>query len=158
MGAVTAVVIILFLRYRKSSDSQQKLGVMQGFWQLDPIGTILFVPGIICLLLALQWGGTTFAWSDARIIALLVLFAVLMVAFTGVQLWLQEMATVPPRIMGQRTIATSFLFGFLLGAAFFLLTYFLPVWFQAIKATDALQSGIDCIPLILTMALGDIIT
>jgi MFS family permease len=118
----------------------------------------LFVPSIVCLLLALQWGGTTYAWNDGRIVALLTLFAFLLLAFFGVQLWMGEFATVPPRIMAQRTIAFSSLFSVLLGGAFFLLIYFLPIWFQAIKGTDALQSGIDSIPLILTMTLGIILS
>lgn len=36
---------------------------------LDPVGNFLFVPAIICLLLALQWGGVQYAWSNSRIIA-----------------------------------------------------------------------------------------
>ena len=35
-----------------------------------------------------------------------------------------------------------------------MLIYFLPIWFQAVKGTDALQSGIDTIPLILSNTFG----
>jgi hypothetical protein len=54
--------------------------------QLDPIGTLFFLPGILCLLLALQWGGSTYAWGNGRIIALLVLAGLLMIAFVAVQI------------------------------------------------------------------------
>lgn len=108
--------------------------------------------------MALQWGGTTYAWNDGRVVALLTVFALLLSGFITSQYWLGDIATVPPRIVSQRTIAFSSLFGILLGAAFFLLTYFLPVWFQAIKGTDALHSGIDSIPLILTMTIGVILS
>jgi len=37
--------------------------------QLDFFGTAAFVPGIVCLLLALQWGGFDYPWRSARIIA-----------------------------------------------------------------------------------------
>ena len=132
----------------------EKLSFPKTIWQLDPIGTLLFVPSIVCLLLALQWGGTTYAWKDTRVIVLFILFGMLLVMFIGVQLWMGETATVPPRIAAQRTIAFSSLLSILLGGAFFLLIYFLPIWFQAIKGTDALHSGIDSIPLILTATFG----
>ena len=69
------------------------MGVWQTIWSLDPIGTLTFVPSIVCLLIALQWGGTTYAWSDGRIIALLTVFCILLVGFVISQLWLGEIAT-----------------------------------------------------------------
>ena len=113
---------------------------------------------MICLLLALQWGGTTYPWINGRIVALLILFAVLLIVFIAIQIWLREMAIVFPRIITQRTVASSLFFGFFLNAAVFLLIYFLLIWFQAIKVTDALHSGIDSIPLLLTMTLGIIVS
>lgn len=152
---MTAATVFFFLKLHPQSHSQSaKLGFLKTAWQLDPIGTLLFVPSIICLLLALQWGGTTYGWRTGRIVALLTFFGLLLVLFVGVQFWMDEEATVPPRIAAQRTIAFSSVFSVLLGGAFFLLTYFLPIWFQAIRGVSALQSGIDSIPLILTMTVG----
>jgi MFS family permease len=62
-----------------------KLSVREKIDQLDLIGTICFLPGVVCLLLALQWGGSTYAWSDPRIIILWVLFGLLMIVFAAVQ-------------------------------------------------------------------------
>jgi hypothetical protein len=159
LGGLSAFIVAFMLSLKAQPQANvQKHGWLQTIWQLDPIGTILFVPSIICLLLALQWAGDTYSWHNARVIVLFVLFGVLLIAFIGVQLWMNEAATVPPRIASQRTIAFSSLFSVLIGAAFFLLTYFLPVWFQAIKGVSALRSGIDSIPLILTMTVGIIVS
>ncbi|KAI9867098.1 MAG: hypothetical protein M1823_009135, partial [Watsoniomyces obsoletus] len=52
-------------------------------------------------LLALQNGGILWAWNSACMIALLVIFGVGMIGFVAVQIWQQESATVPPRILTQ---------------------------------------------------------
>ena len=122
--------------------------------QLDPIGTLLFLPGIVCLLLALQWGGSTYAWGNARIIALLVLAGLLMIAFVAVQIWKQDLATVPPRIMKNRSVASGFFYAICAGSSMMILVYFIPIWFQAIKNVTAFNSGIRMLPLVLALILG----
>ena len=43
---------------------------------LDLIGLAVLIPCVVCLLLALQWGGINYPWSDGRIITLLVVCCV----------------------------------------------------------------------------------
>jgi hypothetical protein len=83
---------------------------------MDPIGFSFFVPGVVCLLLALQWGGGKYDWGNARIIVLFVLFGLLIVGFVIVQIWLGEAATVPPRIFVNRNMWSCVWFGSCLGA------------------------------------------
>jgi hypothetical protein len=124
--------------------------------RLDPIGTIVFLPGIICLLLALQWGGSTYRWSDTRVIALFVLAGGLLLAFTGIQIWRKDNATVPPRIITQRSIACGVAYSMSAGGAMITLIYYLPLWFQAVKGADAVQSGIDNLPFVLSLVVAAI--
>ncbi|KAI1452576.1 major facilitator superfamily domain-containing protein [Annulohypoxylon moriforme] len=154
LGAVSAAFIVLFLRLPSKPNPLKEMGVLGFLWNLDPIGFVLFVPSIICLLFTLQWGGTTYAWNSGQIIALFVVFGVTLIAFAGSQAWLGELGTVPPRIAKNRTIFASSIFTFLLAGTFFLLSYFIPIYFQAVKGETALQSGIDTIPLILPNVIG----
>lgn len=110
-------MIAAFL-HLKQEPYNAKLSATDKLIRMDPLGNLFFMPSVICLLLALQWGGTTYAWNSARIISLLVLFGVLAIAFVAVQLWNQEMATVPPRIVNQRSIAAGIWYSFFSGAAF----------------------------------------
>ncbi|THC89804.1 hypothetical protein EYZ11_010743 [Aspergillus tanneri] len=104
-GCVALVAIFYFLDIPKQDTT--KLPWTQKLSQLDIPGTIVLVPGVICLLLALQWGGQTYAWSSARIIALLTLMAVLLVAFITIQIFLPKTATIPPSILKYRSVAAS---------------------------------------------------
>lgn len=153
IGAVTLILITLFLK-APPSQRKESSSAMKTFLEFAPLGTVTFIPAIVCLLLALQWGGTKYSWSNGRIIALFVVFAVLIILFVAIQIWKDEDATVPPRIFMQRSILAGTWFGICLGGAFFLFIYYLPIWFQAVKGTSAIGSGIRCLPLILSQIVG----
>ncbi|OQO09092.1 hypothetical protein B0A48_05983 [Cryoendolithus antarcticus] len=159
LGFITCVFIWFF--YNPSSNAQAKKlaegSLMSKIQQFDIFGTIVFLPMIVCLLLALQWGGSKYAWKSGRIIALLVIFALLLIVFCGIQLWKKDHATVPPRIIKQRTVAAGAWFGAMVGASFFSFVYYLPIWFQAIKGASAVQSGIMNLPLILGLVIISVI-
>jgi hypothetical protein len=122
--------------------------------QLDPFGTLCFLPGVSCLLLALQWGGSTYAWSNARIVVLFIFSGIFIVAFVIIQVWKGDLATIPPHIFKQRSIISGFLYSICNGAAMILMTYYLAIWFQAIKGVDALQSGFNTIPFLLSITVA----
>ncbi|PLB45070.1 MFS general substrate transporter [Aspergillus steynii IBT 23096] len=155
IGGITFVFLLCF--YRPPPRAKSTLSAWEQLQRFDIIGTIFFIPSIICLLLALQWGGSAYEWSDGRVIALFVLFGVLIIVFFCVQLWRQENATLPPRIFGNRNVWGSSSFTFCLGAAFFALVYYLPIWFQAIKGASAVKSGIMNLPILLAQVVLSIV-
>ncbi|KAI5196479.1 MFS transporter [Aureobasidium subglaciale] len=155
-GAVTIIFIFFFFNPTKSAK-KLSVGWKNRVMDFDPAGTIIFLPMIICLLLALQWGGSTYPWSSGRVIALFVVFGMLCAIFIGIQFYVGEKATIPPRIIKQRTVAASAWFGVSLGAAFFLFVYYLPIWFQAIKGVSATKSGIMSLPLILGVVICSVV-
>ncbi len=156
IGALTILIIVLILKL--PSPETTGTSIKQKFLQLDPLGSLCFLPCIVCLLLALQWGGSTYPWKDGRIVTLLVISGVLLIAFIAVQSRKQETATVPPRIMKQRSIASGFCFSLCLGASMVVMIYYLPLWFQAIKGVSAVESGIRNLPLILSLVIASIVS
>lgn len=61
LGGVAMAVIAFCLEV--PDDDTTKLPWTKKLPQLDALGTVLLVPGVVCLLLALQWGGQTYAVS-----------------------------------------------------------------------------------------------
>jgi MFS family permease len=151
-GAVTAAFIIPFFNVPRRG---QKLDLTwkEQVKKFDLEGTALFLPAIICLLLALQWGGSKYDWGNARIIVLFIVFGLLILGFLFIQWRKQEEATVPPRVFVNRNVWGSAWFGAFLGACFFVLVYYLPIWFQAIKGVSATKSGIMNLPAILGLVI-----
>lgn len=115
------------------------------------------MPAVICVLLALQWGGTSYPWSNWRNILLLVLFGVLVLCWLLLQYIKGDSATVPPRIVAQRSVAAALWFNFCMGSFFLILVYYVPIWFQAVKDQSAMGSGIRTLPFILGLVLVSII-
>ncbi|MCJ1312245.1 hypothetical protein MMC25_005919 [Agyrium rufum] len=157
LGAIVLIIHIFFLHIPKENLQRQPITFKEKVNRLDPIGTIFFLPSIVCLLLALQWGGLTYQWSSARIIALLVLFALFFVIFVVVQNWKGENATVPGRIFFNRSVLAGAWFSFFSGGAMVTMLYFLPMWFQAVKGTSAVKSGIMILPTILGMTMTAVV-
>ncbi|KAH7387003.1 hypothetical protein DE146DRAFT_635767 [Phaeosphaeria sp. MPI-PUGE-AT-0046c] len=106
---VTFVQILMFLEIKnKRAPMTLKARVMQ----LDPLGAILLLTSVVCLLLALQWGGQAHPWKSATIIGLLVGSGLLFILFGFMQWKMGENATIPLRVLKQRSIlfTSSFLF------------------------------------------------
>ena len=154
IGGVAMVVLFFILQIPDARNANTPW--REQVSQLDPIGTVVFISSIVCLLLALQWGGSTYPWKDGRIIALLVLFAVLISVFIAIQHWKQETATVPPRIIQKRSIAAGMWSQFCVGSSMLTMVYYVPIWFQAIKGVSAIRSGIDTLPMIMSLVVASI--
>ncbi|MCJ1366565.1 hypothetical protein MMC16_005694 [Acarospora aff. strigata] len=152
LGAVTIFVIAVFFK-SPARKNEESIGFKKRSKQFDPFGTAVFIPAVVSLLLALQWGGTKYPWNNWRLIVLFVVFGVLIIAFIAIQFWKKDNATVPPRILAQRSIACAAFFCLCIGGAFFVLIYFVPIWFQAIKGVSATDSGIRNLPLIMGLVI-----
>lgn len=155
IGGAALAIIVLILKL--PDPTGEKLPLRQQLVQLDPLGTAVFLPSMVCLILALQWGGTTYAWSSWRMILLLTLFSVLIVIFAATQALKGDSGTLPPRILFQRSIAGGAYFTFCVSAGWLLIIQYLPIWFQAIKGTSALDAGIHFIPTVLALVLAGIL-
>jgi hypothetical protein len=132
--------------------------ILEQIRQFDLYGTACFLPGVICLLLALQWGGSTYPWKSWRIIFLFVLAGLLLIGFAIIQSWKQEEATIPPRVIKNRNVWSSAWFAFFTGAAFFVLIFYIPIWFQAIKGVSAVKSGIMNLPMVLGVVVFSVVS
>ncbi|KAI1806478.1 MFS general substrate transporter [Daldinia bambusicola] len=153
-----AVMVFIFFLLHIPDRSNTKDTLKSKLLQLNVEGQIFLIPGVVCLCLALQWGGLTYSWSNGRIIALLVLAFALLIAFVLIQVWRQERATIPPRIFLQRSVYSAFFISSCLGAQQTLILYYLPIWFQAVQGNSAVDSGIHLLPQVLALVLASVLT
>lgn len=129
------------------------MGMLSRLKRLDYLGNTVFTLAMVALLFGLVEGGTTHPWSSWRIILPLTLGVVGWIVF-HIQQCFAKQPSVPARLFANRTSATEYLLTFLSSILVQVLTYFLPVYFQAVKSTTILDSGVDFLP----MAVGTLVS
>ncbi|KAL8920065.1 MAG: hypothetical protein Q9172_004650 [Xanthocarpia lactea] len=137
------VVFWIHLKSPKRSSWKKKLAL------LDLPAFTISLALIICLLLALQWGGTEYPWRNARIVVLFILFGILTGIFAAMEVRKKDNALVPLKIVTQRSIAYGIFFSFCTSGAGFILEYYLPLWLQAVKDLSVISSAVHLLPSII---------
>ena len=154
LGAVTIAGIALSFQ---TSQLQTNKTVRERLNELDYLGPVFFIPAVVCLLLGLQWGGAQYPWKSPTIIGLFVGFGVIMSIWLYSQYRLGERATIPFRILTQQTVLFTSLYSFFLYSALVILMFYIPLYFQAVKGSTALASGVAILPLVVAMTLACIV-
>ncbi|KAJ4422352.1 hypothetical protein N0V82_003006 [Gnomoniopsis sp. IMI 355080] len=157
-GALIAVLIIFVPvpSYRVAGDGTQT--TIETLSRLDIGGFLLFAPTVVMLILALQWGGTRFAWSSATIIGLFCGSFGNLLAFLAWEHKVGSGALVPLALLRRRVIWSSCLnMAFLIGCTM-TTAYYFPIWFQAVHNESPVQSGVDMLPIIGTNTVVTMIT
>ncbi|TQN66408.1 Efflux pump aflT, partial [Colletotrichum shisoi] len=152
LGGLAAVVIFCILKLPVRDTT--RLDIKTKLKQLDFYGTALIIPATVSLILALQWGGSIYTWSDKRIIVLFVMAGLLFSGFVLVQIFLPKTATIPPRIFKQRSIIAGFFSIICMGSQLTIFAYYVPIWLQAIQGVSAVESGVRLLPLVLSMVVA----
>ncbi|KAL2827943.1 major facilitator superfamily domain-containing protein [Aspergillus cavernicola] len=156
IGGVSMVIVAFILQLPEQKEFKGT-PILERIKQLDFIGASLLIPSIICLLLALQWGGNKYAWKSSRIIGLFVGFGLLTILTIISQIKIGDRATLPPRIMKQRAVIASTGYALLFGGSFFVLVYYLPIFFQSVRGASAMKSGIQLLPLMLATVVSSVL-
>jgi hypothetical protein len=147
----------MFVLHLHRDEKVASTTVFQRLKELDLIGAAILIPGVICLLLAVQWGGSTYPWNNSRIIGLFVGAGLLLILFAYSQYRLGDQATIPLRLIKQRTVIAACAFTFFFGAGVFDIMYYLPLYLQSVKGSSPTRSGIQILPLMLSTVLSSIL-
>jgi MFS family permease len=156
VGGVTLASMIVYFRPPKQRCLENK-SFCYRIGELDLIGNAILLGASIMLFLALQYTEQQIPWSSSLIVGLLVGAGVTFIAFCAWQWWKADSALIPPRILHQRSVLASCIVGFFIYAAILIQTYYLPIWFQAVKGYTAIQSGIAMIPYVAANAVASLI-
>jgi MFS family permease len=157
IGGLAAGVIFFTLKAPKPPHADS-VSWKEKILQMDLPGTFVIMGCCLCFLLALQWGGITKPWNDAKVIGTLVGFVALLVIFALVEWYSNERALLQRRLLKKPVIIINNAYVIFIGGAFFLLVYYLPIYFQSVDGVSPLDSGIRNLPLIVSVSIFTIVS
>ncbi|CAD0107304.1 unnamed protein product [Aureobasidium uvarum] len=152
-GGIGLVAVFFF--FENPERRHTNMTTKEKIKQIDLLGAFLLICAIVCLLLALQWGGTKYPWSNSKVWGCLLGFGLLISVFIALQIKLGDRATLPPRILVKnRTVLVSALY-----STFFAMGLYTYVHRQAsaVKNTSAEGSGIRCIAYLVSNTIASVV-
>lgn len=130
------------------------LSLREKLKRINLVGTLLAVPAITCLLMALQWGGIKYGWGSWRIIVLFVFCALLFAALGYLQFRQGEGALLPSRIFTQRSILAGMWYSACCEGILSVTEYYMSIYFQGVRGYTASKSGLLALPMIVGLAVA----
>jgi EmrB/QacA subfamily drug resistance transporter len=146
IGAIALVVVAAVLHSRITTRVEH---------QIDYLGASVMSGAVVSLILMLTWGGTTYAWGSATIIALGVVSLLLFAIFIVVEQRAAE-PIVPLHLFKNRVFRVSFATGAIVGFSMFGALTFLPLFLQVVHGASPTSSGLQMVPImafVLVMAV-----
>jgi cyanate permease len=108
--------------------------------------------------MALEWGGTQYPWDSATIVSLFFWAGFALVLFAAWEYRVGGEAMVPYSMLRKRVVWSSCLTNGFISGSMFTYTYYLPIYFQAVKGVSPALSGVYFLPGLLSQMMTAVIS
>ena len=133
--------------------SDSKFNIISTMKKLDTFGFALFAPAAIQFLLALEWGGTRYAWKSSTIIGLFCGAAGTFCVFLAWEHRRGDSAMIPFSMIRRRIVWCSCSVAFLFLGSMSITSYYMPIYFQAVRNATPTMSGVYILPAIISQII-----
>ena len=118
--------------------------------RIDFIGAVLFTGAFTSSIMAISFAGAIWAWNSGNVIGLFVCSGILWIIFSIHQLFIAKPETriFPVHLLKSKDMWLLFAQTASSISMLFIEIYFVPLYFQFVKADNALSAGVRLLPLI----------
>jgi hypothetical protein len=127
---------------------------MVGLQSIDWLGMVLFILGVGLIILAVQWGGTSYAWDSAATIVPFVVGGILFVAFFGHEYLLgpgrftsrllpKQVPLIPSTLFRKKDAWLLMVINFSAGISLVCAFYFISYYFQLAEGYSSSKAGMQ---------------
>lgn len=146
VGVIALIVLFYGLPHIRPGEQEK----------IDWLGATFILVGVVPLLLAFSWGGTTYAWSSWQILSMLAVAIIGIIAFVFVESR-SENPIIPLNLFQNRIFSISILSSGMMGAAMFGAILYVPLFMQGVVGASATSSGVVLTPMMLSMVFSSIL-
>lgn len=174
MSAVSAFSIIFLRQDLKAGEvalfdagswTPHLSRLASGLATLDIGGAFFFIAGIGLIILGTSWGGSSYPWSSAGVIAPLVVGSVLCIVFVVYEKMLEPgrplarafpnvQAMVPWSILKEKDVVIICIIAAATGAALYSAFYFIGIYFTLVEGFDSGKSGLQLLYYVPGLGIG----
>ncbi|KAG9023055.1 hypothetical protein FRB95_013743 [Tulasnella sp. JGI-2019a] len=152
LTAIAIVGVVFFLNVRAPKDDfRSKMR------RMDWTGNFLVVAATSATIIGLTWGGVRYPWSSFRVLVPLVLGLVGLVVFIVYEAHFPVEPVVPWKLLKNRTTLSGYFITFFHSIVVACVTFYVPVYLQAVKGQSAIRSGVVLLATAATIAPGAIV-
>jgi MFS family permease len=148
IGLLSPVYLFLIPSFKP----QQSRTIASRWKDIDGAGAVLSIGSLVCVVMAINFGGTMYSWSGPQTIVLFVLSVVLLAVFAVQQKFalLTKKATrlFPVVFLKDKEAILLFILTSTFNSAGFIPIYYIPTYFQFTRGDAPLESAVRLLPLI----------
>ncbi|KAH8731040.1 major facilitator superfamily domain-containing protein [Phaeosphaeriaceae sp. PMI808] len=160
--AVLSIVLIYFFmrpelvrgRASAATGESRRLGYINGLRIIDWPGMVMFIFGVGAIILAIQWGGTSYAWDAPATIAPFVVGGVLCIAFFFYEYLLgpgrliarifpNQVPMIPSTLFRKKDTSLLMIINFSAGISLVSAFYFISIYWELAEGFSPSQAGIQ---------------
>ena len=125
---------------------------------IDYLDTLLSISTLVSIIMAINFGGTLYAWKSGQVIALFLIAAVLVTAFALQQnfsIFTEESNRIfPVQFLRNEEAVLLFILSSASNAGGYIPLYYIPLFFQFTRGDDALRAAVRLLPLVFLYNYG----
>ncbi|KAM0077517.1 hypothetical protein ACKRZS_010442 [Fusarium odoratissimum] len=149
MGAVCFVLLLLLLPLKPVSGSFKEKAR-----KIDWMGVMASIAGIVLTVMAINSGGSMWAWENVKTVSILTIGIIMLFVFIIIEAFSARIPIIPLRLFRQKSPAVLILTGFLHDFAWQSTQYFVPLYYQTVRGFTPLKSAMLIVPFLLAQGLA----
>ena len=151
LDGLALIILVFFLKL-----DTPRTPLIEGLKAIDWLGSLSVVGATLMVLFGLQYGGVTYPWGSATVICLIVFGIITFGIFIFWEVRYAKYPVMPMGLFKKTTNIATLSVVFLHGFVFISGSYYLPLYFQAIKGATPILSGVYLLPTALSLAFSSI--